>query len=114
MQASKYDIDHRQGQTFDRTYNLTIGGTNWNLTGYTANMHIRSTASSSTLVASFSTSDGSIIVGNGTMQLIRSASYWSSREAKTYVHDLELVSPSGVVYTIWFGKFTLAAEVTRA
>lgn len=114
MQPAEYDIEHRQGQTFDRTYNITIGGSNWNLTGYTANMHIRSTASSTTLVASFSTSDGSIVVGNGTLRLVRSASYWSAIAPKTYVHDIELVAPNGTVSTVWFGKFVLNAEVTRA
>jgi hypothetical protein len=113
MQPASYDITHRQGATFDKTYTLTNGGTPWNLTTYTGRMQLRLSPDHPTVAVEFSTTDGTMVLGNGTLQLIQPASVWSALAARTYVHDLELTDSNSKVYPIWAGTWTLDAEVTR-
>ena len=113
MQPANYDITHRQGATYDQIFTLTNGGTPWDLTGYTGKMQLRLSPDNATAAVEFNTTDGSMVLGVGTIRLIRAASVWSALPARTYVHDLELTDGTGKVYPLWQGKWTLDAEITR-
>lgn len=85
-----------------------------NLTGYTARMQVRETASSASIILSLTTENGGITLGGsaGTVTITISATETAALTAGSYVYDLELISGS-TVYRRIQGDFDVDAEVTR-
>lgn len=103
-----------QGATFTRTLTWKIDGAAVNLTGYTARMQVRKSASSATTYVSLTSSSGITLGGAaGTITISISAAQTSDIPEGAYVYDLELVSSGGVVTRLVGGKFSVTAEVTR-
>ena len=85
------------------------------LTGYTALMHIRSRASSDTLILELSTANGRISLGgpNGIIELEISAAITANLEKGSYVYDLELISPGSIVSRLIQGSVEVDPETTK-
>lgn len=116
MTAAVHNITIEQGATFQMNLlwkNST--GTPINLTGYTARMQVRQKYSSPTTLLSFSTSDGSIVLGGvlGTIAITGAATVTDDLVGKTGVYDLELVSAGGIVTRLVQGSVYISPEVTR-
>jgi len=113
--ASKYNIKIERGATFSLV--LT-----WkdeteapvNLTGYTARMHIREKASSSTTLLELTTENSGIVLGGvlGTIEISIPAATSTAFPWSVGVYDLELVSGSFVKRMLQ-GNVTVDTEVTR-
>lgn len=114
MKPSRYTIGARQGSTLRRRFEWTIDSDPVDLTGRTARMNIRPSASSATLIldaSEYITLGGS----EGTINLEVPASVMTM-PAKTYVYDLEIVHPNNgeeEVIALLEGSFVVDAEVTR-
>lgn len=99
----------------------TIGGIlEWNtpidLTGYTAQMQIRETLDSSTVIHELTSAVGggiSIDTANYTVTISIPANTTRNFDFTTAVYSLELTDPSGVVTTLVTGNLTLVREITR-
>lgn len=113
VKPGKYNITAYQGATFDLSMNWAIGGTAINLTGYTAAMQVRPTASASSAVISLTNGNGITLGGTaGTIDIAISAATMGSVAAGQYVYDLELVQGANVS-RLMQGTFLVDAEVTR-
>lgn len=119
MPAAKYDLLLEQGSLFTLDLIYKDGtGTPIDLTGYAARMQIRQKHSSPDPAAlTFSTTDGSIVLGgvDGTIHVEASAEATSGVEIKAGVYDLELIPPSGEddTFRLVEGTVTISKEVTR-
>lgn len=115
--AGVYNITADQGATFSRTLTWTDSARNaYNVTGYTARMHVRANLTSNTTVLELTTENGRISLGGaaGTVTLNVAANTMANISADKYVYDLELVAPStGVVTRLVQGNFVVRGEVTR-
>lgn len=111
-----YNISCDQGATFSRSITWTDSARKpYNLTGYTARMHVRSTVTSNTTAITLTTENSRIALGGaaGTVTLTIAATDTAGLTAGLYVYDLELVSSANVVTRLIEGNFNVKAEVTR-
>lgn len=111
-----YNISCDQGATFSRSITWTDSARNpYNITGYTARMHVRSNVTSNTTAITLTTENSRIALGGaaGTITLTIAATDTAALAPGLYVYDLELVSGAGVVSRIIEGNFKVKAEVTR-
>jgi hypothetical protein len=136
MIAGVYNITCQQGSTFDLQMTLQYPNPdypancvdpnicpeyiNWDLTGYTARMHVRRYVDSAVPVIVLTTENDRIRLGNldpsdGTINLfIRAEDTRDIPSTNTScVYDLEIISPSNEVDRIIQGAFNLSLEVTR-
>jgi hypothetical protein len=115
--AGLYNITADQGATFSRSITWKDSAKKViNITGYTARMHVRTTASAPTTVLELTTENDRIeIIGaQGKITLTVDASDMSDIEPDKYVYDLEIEAPvTGVVHRIIQGNFVVRPEVTR-
>lgn len=98
----------------------TSGGIlSWNtpipLTGYTAQMQIRETLESTTVLAELTTANNRIIIDpvNFTIQMKLSAAITGTFDFDAAVYSMELTDNQGTVYPFLSGSISLTKEVTR-
>jgi hypothetical protein len=98
----------------------TSGGIlSWNtpipLTGYTAQMQIRETVESSTVLAELTTANSRIIIDpvNFTISIKLSAAITGAFDFDSAVYSMELTDNQGTVYPFLSGSISLTKEVTR-
>jgi uncharacterized protein YjlB len=114
--AGIYNIVADQGATLSRVITWRDSARNpYNITGYTARMHVRSTVESATTILELTTANSRITLGGATGQvtLTVTATDMTAVPAGKYVYDLELVSSTGVVSRLVQGNFAVRGEVTR-
>lgn len=114
--AGRYDTICDQGATYERVIILRDAGASLlNLTNYTAQMQVRPTASSATVLKNLTTSNGGIALGGaaGTVTLTIPAADTALLTPGTYVYDLNLTAPDGKINKPLYGNFTVRAGVTR-
>ena len=111
-----YNMDAPQGQTLNRVLTWKIDGTPVNITGFSARMMVRPTASAASIYLSLtSNTGGGLTLGGalGTITVYATAAQMAAVPAGQHAYDLELVSGSGEVTRLIGGKFNVSAEVTR-
>jgi len=117
MSAGYHHFIIEQGATFGQTLTLKDSSdTVINLTGYTsAEMDLRETPESSTVVATLTTSNSRITLGGaaGTVTLAISASDTANLTAGDGVYDLEIVDGSSRVFRILEGTYTIRRNISR-
>lgn len=114
--CSEFNVDLKRGDTweFSPVWNQE-NGSPYNLTGYTARLQIRESVEATDAVHTLSTAAGSIVLTplEGKITCTLTAVQSAGMQAKRYVYDLELTSPTGKVITILEGQFNIYADVTR-
>ena len=108
---AKYKISVRKGDTLDKTFTWSVEDVPVNLTGFTADMQVRSSAESATVVLDA----GNFISLGGTLGTVRvniPAGTIGDLDPGRYVYDLEL-NNGGTVTTLLGGVFQVSPEVTR-
>lgn len=126
MDTAKYDLKCKAGTTFRKQFTFKTRLDNiWDLTGYTARMHVRATIDSEDVLVELATeyessppesgAYGTITIDaeTGTLNLFISDDYTSTFASGSYVWDIELISPGGDVLSPLEGKFKVTGEVTR-
>ena len=131
MIAGVYNLTIEQGSTFGRLISVEqpdlatdpTGQTfeNFNLSGFTARMHIRRTIDTATPMITLTTENGRIainpnVAGNATKNNEISLSITAADTATittSGVYDLEIISAGGTVSKVIRGNVTLIPEVTR-
>jgi hypothetical protein len=131
MIAGIYNITIEQGSTFARLVSVEqpdlaadpTGQTfeNFDLSGFTARMHIRRTIDSETPMITLTTANGRIainpnIAGSPTKNNEIALSITAADTAailSSGVYDLEIISAGGAVSKVIRGNVTLIPEVTR-
>lgn len=91
-------------------YNIPIP-----ITGYTAQMQIRETLESPTVIAELSTANNRIVIDpvNYTITLNLPASVTATFNFDAAVYSCELTDAQGIVMPFLTGSITLVKEVTR-
>jgi hypothetical protein len=114
MTPGRYNMKVYQGSTFSLAPQWKIDGTYVDVTGYTAAMDVKNSASSETTIVVLSSDNGRITVGttDGKFTLNLSAATTTGLAAGQYVYDLEVTSPGGVVTRLLEGGFTVYEGVT--
>ena len=114
MTPGRYNMKVYQGSTFSLAPQWKINGTYVNVTGYTAAMDVKNSATSATTIISLTSSNGKITVGttDGKFTLALTAGETTALAAGNYVYDLEVTSPGGVVTRLLEGGFTVYEGVT--
>lgn len=114
MISGIYNITIEQGATFSRT--ITVSNpddTPYDLTGFTARMHIRRDITSSTIMMQLTTENGRITLSGEDGEVVLSISAADTATIdRNGVYDLELVS-GGEVHRLIRGAVHLIPEVTR-
>lgn len=126
MGAARYDMKVEQGSTFDLT--LVWNDPNnspRNLTGYSAQMQIRTEYDSDTVIDTLSSANGEITLfaNTGTIAIDYTAqrtanlpvdlSSSSLPPVSRFVYDLEITAPDGKVTKLIRGYVIASGEVTR-
>jgi hypothetical protein len=114
MTPGRYNMKVYQGSTWTLAPQWKIDGTYVNVTGYTANMDVKNSATSETTIVVLSTDNGRITVGttDGKFTLNLSAATTTGLAAGNYVYDLEVTSPDSTVTRLLEGGFTVYEGVT--
>jgi len=86
-----------------------------NLTGYTAELQVRSLPSSPDSVLTLNTSNSGITITNLTGEIAVHATATQTRniDEGTYYYDIEITSVSGIVTRLAQGQVVVSPEVTR-
>lgn len=115
MTAGAYNFDMEQGATFNEQMIWSIDTVPVAMTGFTAAMQVRPTKQSSVVIASFSTSDGSITLDatSGLVSIFKSATETALLTPGQFVYDLTVTTPDATVVRLLAGIFTISADVTR-
>jgi hypothetical protein len=114
MTPGRYNIKVYQGSTFSLAPQWKIDGEYVNVTGYSANMVVRNSPTSSTSIITLSSNNGRITVGttNGKFTLNITAGDTTALAAGQYVYDLEITDTAGAVTRLLEGGFTVYEGVT--
>jgi hypothetical protein len=114
MTPGRYNIKVYQGSTFSLAPQWKIDGTYVNVTGYTAALSVKNSPTSATTIVSLTSANGRITVGttDGKFTLALNAATTAGLAAGSYVYDLEVTSPGGVVTRLLEGGFIVYEGVT--
>lgn len=115
MLAGNYNFTIDQGAHFERLITITNpDGTDYDLTGYTARMQIRTEIDSEDVVIELTTENGRIsfseLEGAVTLTLLADDTAQIQTDG---VYDLEIIDDEDRVYRVLKGKIKLEPEVTR-
>jgi hypothetical protein len=113
---AQWDIETGQNETFTETFTWLQSDqeTPVNLTGFSGAMQVRAETTSD-LLASFTTTNGSIALGGdaGTITLSAAPSVTAGWTFGAGLYDLQLTDSGGDVVTLIAGIFTVVPAVTQ-
>jgi hypothetical protein len=115
MTPGRYNIKVYRGATFQLKPRWKIDGKYVNLSGYSANMVVRNSPTSTTSIITLSTFNGRITMGgaDGTFTLNLTSAETFALAAGQYVYDIELTSPGNQKVTrLLEGGFIVYEGVT--
>jgi len=116
MAAATYDFEIEQGATLLKPIVWKDStGSAVNLTGYTAKMQVRKSASSDEILLELSTTNGKLTITplTGTTTMVFSAATTAAITWSRGKYDLELTSSDGNVTRLIEGEITVSKEITR-
>lgn len=111
--AGTAPLEAYQGATWevDMTYRDSAGAI-VNLTGYSAQMQVRTRTASTTVELTLSTANGRIALGSSSPNITLSVDAADMTLSGTYVYDLKLTQGSDVTVLLQ-GDLTVAPAITR-
>jgi len=115
MTAAVHNFTVEQGTTCVLTFKWLSNGAPVNLTGATAKMQIRETASSTTVLWEMSTANGRLSIAEALGEITLTITPTQST-AFTWTfgkYDLEITTAGGTVYRLVRGTVSVSAEVTK-
>ena len=115
--AATVNLTIDQGGTFSRNITWKAGTPKVpvDLTGYTAALQVRGSASSASVLLSLTTSNGGITItpSVGKFTLNISATQTKRLAAGRYAYELKATSNGGQVTSLMKGAFVVSAEITK-
>jgi hypothetical protein len=125
MEPIKYPLKCKAGTTFRTSFILKNKHEKpVDFTGFTARMQVREEAESEDALVSLSTEEieqeegqlyGQLefVLDEGRLRVLIPADITTQFEPGSYVYDIEVVSPTGIVDSPFYGRFKVTSEVTR-
>lgn len=114
--AGRYDITIEQGARYQLTLDVdNDDGTDKDLTGYSARMHIRENVDDSTAIDKWTTKEGQITIAEaaGEITVDVPGSTTQGYNFEQAVYDLEIEDGNGNITRLLKGDVSLSKEVTR-
>lgn len=112
--SGTHNIVAEQGSTYKLIFSISIDGSPWNLSDYTARMQVRADYNTSTKYLNLSTDTGEITINSsGEFVATVDAVTMSKVPAGRWVYDVEFESTGGEVTRVLEGKFLVTPEVTQ-
>lgn len=122
--SNQLDLEVKQGTTLQVSFPIEqSAGVPFNLTGYDVRLQVRRSYGDTSTLINATLSNGKVVLTNAASGLVAlhlspsdtSSIRFASRDDETLdcVYDLELISPTGEVYSPARGTLTLVREVTR-
>ena len=115
MQPGKFTIKFYRATTLNYAFVYKVDGVTQPFTGASAIMQVRSGPDSSTVVATFTTADGSIVLNEtvGRIRIHMSATNTALLPVGEYVYDLNVTESDGTVTKLLRGAFVVLDPVTE-
>ena len=113
INPANFNIVAPQGATFDTTFTFKIDNVPVNLTGYTAEMKLRETPDSDSVIDLANGSGITLGGAAGTIAVVMTATQTAAIPAGAYFYDLKLTQGSTVTRLLQ-GRFQLSPEITYA
>ena len=115
MSAGKANLIIDQGADWYQNFVYQDSNSNpINITGYTAELQLRSNLNDTTPALSLTTSSGITITGStGTIAVHATNSQTAAISAGYYLYDLEITSPAGIITRLVYGQIQVTAQVSR-
>lgn len=116
MAAAPYRLTFRRGDSYARTFNVTLKATGApkDLTGYTARLQVRRHADSPTPFLTLTTDPGGgITLGSSSITVTQDTAATAAMKWAVGVWSLELVAPGGTVTPLLAGDAEVLPEITN-
>ena len=110
----KTNLTVYQGSRYDHRINVTDEDILWDMTSFTAEMHVRTTVATATTLFEADSNDYITVNGpGGYIQITIPASVSAAWTWTKGVYDLEITSPAGYTWRLIEGSIKVKPEVTR-
>lgn len=115
MNPGKYTIKFFRATTLNIALVYKVDGVAQSLAGYSATMQVRSAADDATVVASFTSVGGGLVLNEttGKIRIFMSATGTSALPIGEYLYDLNITAPDGTVDKLLRGPFIVLDPVTE-
>jgi hypothetical protein len=112
LRPAQYNVQIWRNDTWSQIFTLTANNVPIVLTGSTITIQVRKTASSPDVLLTLSTTDSSIAIGGVNYNQI-TLSKVVNLTAGSYVYDMNVTFPSGLVKTYVWGTFFVQEDITK-
>jgi hypothetical protein len=112
LRPAQYNVQIWRNDTWSQVFTISANSVAVNLTGCTIIIQVRKTASSSDVVLSLSSADTSIVIGGVSSNQITLKKVVNIA-AGSYVYDMNVTFPSGLVKTYVWGTFFVQEDITK-
>jgi hypothetical protein len=112
LRPAQYNVQIWRNDTWSQVFTISANSVAVNLTGCTIIIQVRKTASSSDVVLSLTSADTSIVIGGVSSNQITLKKVVNIA-AGSYVYDMNVTFPSGLVKTYVWGTFFVQEDITK-
>jgi hypothetical protein len=112
LRPAQYNVQIWRNDTWSQTFSILADTVPVNLTGSTITIQVRKTASASNIDLTLSTADSTISIGGASFNEI-TLNKKVTIAAGSYLYDMNVSFPSGVVKTYVWGSFFVQEDITK-
>lgn len=112
LRPAQYNVQIWRNDTWSQVFSILANSVAVNLTGCTITIQVRKTATASSIDLTLSTSDSSITIGGTSFNVI-TLNKKVTISAGSYLYDMNVSFPSGVVKTYVWGTFFVQEDITK-
>ena len=112
LRPAQYNVQIWRNDTWSQTFSILADTVPVNLTGSTITIQVRKTASASSIDLTLSTADSTITIGGASFNQI-TLNKKVTIAAGSYLYDMNVSFPSGVVKTYVWGSFFVQEDITK-
>jgi hypothetical protein len=112
LRPAQYNVQIWRNDTWAQVFAITANNVAVNLSGSTITIQVRKTASATSIDLTLSTADSSISIGGASNNQI-TLNKKVTIAAGSYLYDMNVTFPSGVVKTYVWGTFFVQEDITK-
>jgi hypothetical protein len=112
LRPAQYNVQIWRNDSWLQTFSILADTVPVNLTGSTITIQVRKTASASSIDLTLSTADSTISIGGASFNQI-TLNKKVTIAAGSYLYDMNVSFPSGVVKTYVWGSFFVQEDITK-
>jgi len=112
LRPAQYNVQIWRNDSWLQTFSILADTVPVNLTGSTITIQVRKTASASNIDLTLSTADSTISIGGASFNEI-TLNKKVTIAAGSYLYDMNVSFPSGVVKTYVWGSFFVQEDITK-